>query len=221
MSRKLAGEAIGTALLLYLVVGSGIVVDRSGADPVVLLFLHAAAVGLGLAALIAVLAPVSGAHLNPAVTLAFVLRRSVDRTVAMGYVAAQVGGGLVGTLLAHVSFAYPAISLSDRPRTGIGLWVSEAIVTAGLVAVIVLLAERRQHAWIPGAVGAWVAAAIFASSSTGFANPAVTIARVATDTYTGIAPGSVTGFLVAQTVGTVGSVAWIGWTFTTRGARTT
>ncbi|HEX6285844.1 MAG TPA: aquaporin [Acidimicrobiia bacterium] len=198
MRRKLVAEALGTALLLYVVVGSGIVAQQLVGDPGVGLLAHALAVGLGLGVLVAMLQAVSGAHFNPSVTLAFWRLRAIGRSQAAGFAAAQVAGGIVGVALANWSFGEAPIALSSSERDGAGLLVAEAIATFVLVLVIVALVRTGRSQSVPAAVGAWVAAAIFATSSTGFANPAVTLARAFTDTFTGIAPGSVPAFIAAQ-----------------------
>lgn len=198
MRRKLVAEALGTALLLYIVVGSGIAAQQLVGDPGVGLLAHALAVGLGLGVLIAMLQTVSGAHFNPSVTLAFWRLRAIDRSQAAGFAVAQVAGGIIGVALANWSFGEPPIALSSSERAGAGLLAAEAIATFVLVLVIVALVRTGRSRSVPAAVGAWVAAAIFATSSTGFANPAVTLARAFTDTFTGIAPGSVPAFIASQ-----------------------
>lgn len=205
----LGAEFVGTGLLLVLVVGSGIAVERLGTDPAVSLFIHAATVGIGLAALIAALGPISGAHFNPAVTIGFLLRRRVDRRTAGSYVLVQCVGAVIGTAATHVAFGEPLMTFSATVRTGSGLWLSELLATAVLVGLILLLIHFRYEARIPGAVGAWVAAAIVATASTGFANPAVTVARTVTDTFTGIHPLSAPMFLVAQLAGAFVAVAFV------------
>lgn len=198
MRSSLFAEALGTALLLYVVVGSGIAAQGLAGDPGVMLLAHAVVVGLGLAALIAMLQTVSGAHFNPSVTLAFWRIRAIDRSRALGYGLAQVAGGILGVALASWSFNEPAMTLSSTARNGAGLLVGEAVATFVLVLVILALVRTGRPQAVPAAVGAWVAAAVFATSSTGFANPAVTVARAFTDTYTGIAPLSVPAFVAVQ-----------------------
>lgn len=213
----LVAEFTGTGLLLVLVVGSGITVERLGTDPAVSLFIHAVTVGVGLAALIAALGPVSGAHFNPAVTIGFLLRRRVDRSTAGAYALVQALGAMVGTGVAHVSFGEPLATLGATVRTGPGLWLSELIATGVLVGIILVLVGRGQEAQVPAAVGAWVTAAIVATASAGFANPAVTAARAVTDTYTGISPASVPMFLVAQIIGAFVAVAFVRATVDSKG----
>lgn len=215
----LTAEFVGTGLLLVLVVGSGITVERLGTDPAASVFIHAATVGLGLAALIAALGPVSGAHFNPAVTIGFLLRRQVDRRTAGFYVLVQSLGAMVGTGVAHLSFGEPLATFAATVRTGPGLWLSELIATAVLVGLILVLVGLGQEARVPAAVGAWVAAAIVATASTGFANPAVTLARTVTDSYTGISPASVPMFLIAQLAGAFAAAAFVRSTVDPKGVR--
>lgn len=198
MRRQLFAEGLGTALLLYVIVGSGIAAETLGDDGVTQLLAHALVVGLGLGVLIAMLQTVSGAHFNPSVTLAFWRTRAISRAAALAYSMAQIGGGILGVVVANITFARSAISISATSRNGFGLIVAEAIATFVLVLVILALVRTGRPTMVPAAAGAWVAAIVFATSSTGFANPAVTVSRVLTDSYSGIAPSSVLGFLVAQ-----------------------
>lgn len=203
--RAAAGEALGVALLCMLVVGSGIAVE--GLPGAVGLAVHAAAVGAGLGALVAVLGPVSGAHLNPAVTLAFLRTGRIGGREALAYVLAQLGGGVLGVGLARVGEELVPFRLSTTLRAGAGSAISEVVATLGLVFVVLVLIGAGRPGAVAPAVGAWVAAVIVATPSTGFANPAVTVARVLTDTATGIAPGSAGVFVGAQLVGTALAVA--------------
>lgn len=198
MTRQLSAEAMGTGLLLYMIVGSGIAAETLGVDPGGQLLAHAIAVGLGLAVLIALFQTVSGSHFNPSVTLAFWRDGTVDSGAALRYVVAQLLGAVVGVITANLTFDKAMISISSTTRTGVGLAVAEAIATFVLVLVILALIRTDRPQAVPAAVGAWVGAIVFATSSTGFANPAVTIARMFTNSYTGIDPGSVLAFLVAQ-----------------------
>lgn len=191
-------EGLGTGLLLYVVVGSGIASQELTNDRGLQLFAHAIAVGLGLAALIAMLQAVSGAHFNPSVTLALWRIHAIDRAMAIRYFLAQGLGAVVGVATANWSFGEPAVALSSTRRDGAGLILAEGLATFVLVLVILALIRAGKTRSVPAAVGAWVAAAAFATSSTGFANPAVTVARAFTNTYAGIAPASVPGFLAAQ-----------------------
>jgi glycerol uptake facilitator-like aquaporin len=198
MTREITAEGIGTALFLYVIVGSGIAAQRLGDDAAGQLMAHAVAVGLGLAVLIALFQTVSGSHFNPAVTLAFWRSGAIDGRVATGYGLAQLFGAVAGVAAANYSFGVGMLQASTTDRAGAGLIVAELTSTFVLVLVILALVWTDRSQAVPLAVGAWVAAIVFATSSTGFANPAVTISRVLTDTYTGIAPGSVPGFVIAQ-----------------------
>lgn len=198
MSRQLVAEGLGSALLLYVIVGSGIAAGNLGGDATAQLLSHALVVGLGLGALVAVFQNVSGSHFNPSVTVAFWRAKTMSGLGASGYIAAQVSGALAGVVLANLSFALPAMSLSDTVRDGAGRVLAEGIATFVLVLAILALVRTGRSAAVPVAVGAWVATIVFATASTGFANPAVTIARMLTNTYTGIAPSSVGAFVTVQ-----------------------
>lgn len=196
----MVAEGVGTGLLLYVIVGSGIAAEQLGVDPAVQLLSHAVVVGLGLAALIAVFQTVSGSHFNPAVTIAFWRTTSLGGREGFGYIGAQLVGSVAGVALANFTFEIEILDISSNARTGIGLTVAEAVATFVLVLAILTLVRTGRHGAVPAVVGAWVAAIVFATSSTGFANPAVTIGRIFTDSYTGIAPASVAGFLIAQVI---------------------
>lgn len=196
--RRWLAEAVGTGLLLYVIVGSGIAAETLGGDPVTQLLAHALVVGLGLAVLIALFQTISGSHFNPSVTLAFWRSGEVDDRDATGYVVAQVLAGIAGVALANVTFGLPTGAVSSISRDGSGLVVAEGVATFVLVLIILILVRTDRPGYVPAAVGAWVAVAVFATASTGFANPAVTLARMFTDSYTGIAPSSAPWFLVAQ-----------------------
>lgn len=209
--RAPAAELLGTALLLWAIVGSGIAVTHDG-PLIAQLFPHAVAVGLALAAIIVMLAPISGAHLNPAVTLAAVLLGHLPRARAASYVAAQIVGAGLGVVVAHLTFGLPAVTVSGNGRDGIPLVASEAGVTLVLVLLIFLMVRAgRTSGAIAASVGAFIAAALLFTSSTAFANPAVTLARVLSDTFTGIAPASAPGFLIAQLVGALSAVVLVRW----------
>ena len=194
-------ELIGTALLVAAVIGSGIMAEAVTSDVGLRLLLNQLSTILGLGVLIAALMPVSGAHINPVVTLALFLRRALSGADAVMYVLAQLLGSLGGVVLAHVMFGEVLISISGQDRLTTGTFVGEVVATAGLVAVIILLAHRGQESVIPLAVPAWIGSAFFFTSSTAFANPAVTLGRMWTDSFTGIAPLSGLGFVGAQLVG--------------------
>jgi glycerol uptake facilitator-like aquaporin len=198
MRSRLLAEGLGTGLLLFIVVGSGIAAQDLAQDPGTRLFTHAVMVGLGLAALIATFQPISGSHFNPAVTLAFWRSGDLATGEALRFVVTQLGGAVVGVVAANFTFGVAALSVSETVRSGIGLVTAEAIGTFVLVLGILLLVRTARAGLVPAVVGAWVAAIVFATSSTGFANPAVTISRVVTDSYTGIAPASVLAFVAAQ-----------------------
>ena len=201
MRRPAIAEFVGTCLLLFVIVGSGIVVQELAIDPALALFAHAAAVGASLAVLITLLGPISGAHLNPAVTLVAWRQREITGRLAATCVTAQVTGAVAGVILAHATFERTLVSMSGTVRDGFGRALAEVISTFVLVLLIGgLIRTNRQHliAWV---AGLWVSTAIFATSSTGFANPAVTLARAFTDTYAGIAPSNLLAFIVAQLVG--------------------
>ena len=200
MTRASAAEGVGTALLLYVVVGSGIAAERLGNDAAAQLIAHAVAVGLGLAVLIALFQTVSGAHFNPSVTLAFWRSGAINGRGATGHVSAQLVGAVVGVAAANFSFGVGMLDASTTERGGAGLILAEFVSTFILVLVILALVGTDRARAVPFAVGAWVAAIVLATSSTGFANPAVTVSRVLTDTYTGIAAASVPGFVIAQLV---------------------
>ena len=194
-------ELIGTALLVTAVIGSGIMAEAVTSDVGLRLLLNQLSTILGLGVLIAALMPVSGAHINPVVTFALFLRRALSGADAVMYVLAQLLGSLGGVVLAHVMFGEVLISISGQDRLTTGTFVGEVVATAGLVAVIILLAHRGQESVIPLAVPVWIGSAFFFTSSTAFANPAVTLGRMWTDSFTGIAPLSGLGFMGAQLVG--------------------
>jgi glycerol uptake facilitator-like aquaporin len=199
-ARPIVAEFVGTGLLAYVVVGSGITVESFGAEGAGGLFFHAVAVGLALAVLIALLGSTSGAHFNPAVTVAFWRRRHLDAGAAVGYFVAQIVGATAGVAVGVATFG-DTLAISTTERGGWGPVLAEGIGTLILALLILgLVDEERSHAVAPLA-GAWVAAAVFATVSTGFLNPALTVARMFTDTYTGIAPSSVPGFVLAQLIG--------------------
>jgi glycerol uptake facilitator-like aquaporin len=207
MKREFLGEALGTAILLYVIVGSGIAAERLALDPALALFAHAMAVGMGLGVLIVVFGPVSGAHFNPVVTLALWRSRVIGSRAVGGYLGSQLAGALVGVVAANLSFEASLVAVSANPRFTLGVGVSELIVTFVLVLAILVLIRIEKTSLVAPTVAAWIAAAVFGTSSAAFANPAVTIVRVFSDTYTGIAPGSVFGFVLAQVIGAALAVA--------------
>ncbi len=211
MPRRLVAEALGTALLLAVVVGSGIMGERlAGGNVAIALLANAVATGAGLTVLILIFGPISGAHFNPAVTLAFLMRREISVAPSLAYVAAQLAGGLAGTIAAHVMFGEPLLAASVTERTGVGQWTGEFIATFGLVATILGCLRSRPDA-VPYAVGLYITAGYWFTSSTSFANPAVTVARSFTDTFSGIYPPDAPLFIVAQLIGAVAATLTMGW----------
>ncbi len=206
-----AAEAVGTALLLAAVVGSGIMAERLAAGNVALALLaNAVATGGALYALILTFAPVSGAHFNPAVTIAALSGGRLRRRRALLYLAAQIVGAATGVWLAHLMFALPVLELSQHRRDGVGQWVGEIVATFGLLAVIESGVRHFPKA-LPAAVAAYITAAYWFTSSTSFANAAVTLARALTDTFAGIDPANVPAFILAQAVGAGLAVALFRW----------
>lgn len=202
LGRRALAELVGTALLLIAVVGSGIAAERlSPGDTGLQLLENATATAAALVAIILALGPVSGAHLNPAVTLADRFFGGLDNRSAVVYVLAQVLGGLVGTVVANLMFSLAPVELSGTVRSGGGLWLAEVVATFGLLLVIFGVVRSGRATAAPLAVGAYIGGAYFFTASTSFANPAVTLARTLSDTFAGISPASVPAFVVAQLVG--------------------
>lgn len=199
-ARRAAAEALGTALLVAAVVGSGIMADRLTDDLAVVLLANSLATAAALIVLATILGPVSGAHLNPAVSLAFVLEGTLPLRVAGIYLAAQFLGAIAGTTLAHLMFELPPLELATTARAGWGTFGAEAVATAGLVLAI-LLGLRANPAAVPALVGLYIGAAYWFTASTSFANPAVTLARALTDTFAGIRPVDSLMFVLAQLLG--------------------
>lgn len=202
LPRRLLAETVGTALLVTVVVGSGIAASRlSPGDAGLQLLQNSVTTALGLGVLILLFGPVSGAHFNPVVTAAaWLLDRFPGRDV-VAYAIAQTVGAILGAVLANAMFALPLGQIATTTRTGSGVWLSEVVATAGLVALVFGLARTGRAALSAVAVGAWIGAAYWFTSSTSFANPAVTVGRMFSDTFAGIAPVSVPAFVVAQLVG--------------------
>ncbi|HEX2686666.1 MAG TPA: MIP/aquaporin family protein [Kofleriaceae bacterium] len=198
--RRLAGEAIGTALLVTAVIGSGIMAQRLTGDRAVALLANTVATGGALVAILLIFGPISGAHLNPAVTLSMVALKQQTSRSAVGYIAAQIAGGITGAILANTMFELSPITWSMTTRTGVAKLLSESVATFGLMGVVIAVGRTRAQA-TPFAVAAYIVAAYWFTASTSFANPAVTIARAFSDTFAGIRPVDVGGFLVAQAVG--------------------
>ena len=200
MQRRLFAEWLGTLFLLATVVGSGIMAERlAGGNVAIALLGNTIPTGAILVVLILVFGSISGAHFNPAVTLAFYIRKEISARDGMLFVAAQIAGGIIGVFIAHLMFENPLIDPSTHARTGISQWISEFVATFGLVATILGLVKSRPDA-IPYAVGLYITAAYWFTSSTSFANPAVTIARGFSNTFAGIDPSHVAAFIVAQLI---------------------
>jgi glycerol uptake facilitator-like aquaporin len=199
LSRRLAAEALGTAFLLMAVVGSGIMAQRlAGGNDALALLCNTAATGAALVVLISVFAPLSGAHFNPAVTLFFALKREIAWGEASLYVAVQIVAAILGVWIAHAMFGVAILEVSHKLRDGPSQWLSEFVATFGLLLTIAGCARKPDTT--PALVGLYIAAAYWFTASTSFANPAVTIARAMTDSFTGIAPSSIIGFIGAQIV---------------------
>jgi glycerol uptake facilitator-like aquaporin len=214
LPRRLIAETIGTAFLLAAVVGSGIMAQRlAGGNDALALLCNTLPTGAILAVLILTFGPLSGAHFNPAVSLAFALRRELAWPVAALYIAAQLAGGIVGVWVAHLMFELPVWQLSLHARSGAGQWLAEGVATFGLLLTILGCAARNAAA-IPYAVGLYITAAYWFTASTSFANPAVTIARSLSDTFAGIAPGGIVAFIAAQLAGMLAAVLLAGWLWT-------
>ncbi|WP_202388628.1 aquaporin [Pontixanthobacter aquaemixtae] len=208
MRRRLLAEAIGSFFLFACVIGSGIMAETlAGGNVAIALLGNTLATGAILAVLIAMLGPISGAHFNPAVTLAFRLRGEIATKEALLFVAVQLAAGIIGVWAAHAMFDQPLMQYSIKPRTGAGQWLGEAIATFGLVLTI-LGTIKVNKAWVPASVGLYISAAYWFTSSTSFANPAITVARSLSNTFAGIAPVDVGGFVLAQFVGAVIAV-WV------------
>ena len=213
VSRQLVAEAIGTMLLLATVIGSGIMAERlAGGNLAVALLGNTIPTGAILYVLITIFGPVSGAHFNPAVTLAFAIRRQITASRALMYAAMQIAGGLCGAILAHLMFEMPILQLSQNARTGGAQWLSEFVATLGLLTVI-FGGLRWRPDTIPALVGLYITAAYWFTASTSFANPAVTIARSFTDSFSGIFPAHAPGFILAQLAAAIIAPVVIGWMF--------
>ena len=212
LTRKLFAEALGTLLLVATVVGSGIMAERLSDDVAIQLLGHTIPTGAILVVLILTFGPMSGAHFNPAVTLAFLMRREIAVGAAAAYVLAQVGGGILGTWVAHGMFEEAIFQASTKVRTGGAQWFSEVVAAFGLVLVILAGVKQRAEA-VPVIVGLYITAAYWFTASTSFANPAVAIARGLTDTFSGIRPLDVPGFVAAQLIGAALAVIVVHWIY--------
>jgi glycerol uptake facilitator-like aquaporin len=201
LARRIFAEWLGTAFLLAAVVGSGIMAQKlAGGNVALALLCNTIPTGAILVVLILIFGPLSGAHFNPAVSVAFALRRELPWPIAAGYIAAQIIGAVAGVWAAHLMFELPLWQFSITSRAGAGQWLAEAIATFGLLLTILGCAARTPAA-IPYAVGLYITSAYWFTASTSFANPAVTIARSLSDTFAGIAPSGVLGFIIAQLAG--------------------
>jgi glycerol uptake facilitator-like aquaporin len=216
LGRRLVAEGLGTALLLAIVIGSGIMGDRlSGGNAALALLGNTLATGAGLVVLISVFEPVSGAHFNPAVTLAMLSRRAITLKPACAYIAVQVVAAILGVWAAHAMFGEPLLQVSTKLRNGPALAWSEFVATFGLFATIYGV-SRFKTGSVAVAVGLYITAAYWFTASTSFANPAVTVARTLSDTFAGIAPVSAPAFVLAQLLGAVVATALFGWLFKDR-----
>lgn len=213
MLRKITAELVGTALLLATVVGSGIMAESLAAGNTALALLaNSIATGAILVVLILMFGPVSGAHFNPAVTVAFLLRRDIEPSSAALFVLAQISGGITGVLIAHGMFEQDLLQFSNTARNGAGQWLAEAVATFGLVGTILAVLRHRPNA-VALAVGLYITAAYWFTASTSFANPAVTIARGFTDTFSGILPAHIPAFVAMQIVGAIAATGLMGYLF--------
>jgi glycerol uptake facilitator-like aquaporin len=210
LPRRLTAEALGTALLVATVVGSGIMAESLTRDVALALLGNTLPTGAILVVLITILGPVSGAHFNPAVSLVFALKREMTPRDALLYSAAQVAGGIIGTMMAHAMFALPLLDASVKMRTGGAQWFAEGVAAFGLIVTIVA-GIRFERASVPWLVGLYITAAYWFTSSTSFANPAVAIARSLTNTFSGIRPTDLPGFIAAELCGAVAAMVLMNW----------
>ncbi len=210
-SQKLVAEALGTAFLLATVVGSGIMAERlAGGNVAIALLGNTLPTGAILFVLITQFGPISGAHFNPAVSLAFWMRREITARDAGAYALVQCLGGIAGVMAAHLMFELPLLQASTTVRAGVGQWSAEFIATFGLLAAIFATLKARPEA-VPMAVGLYITAAYWFTASTSFANPAVTLARGFSDTFAGINPADIPAFVVAQIVAAIVATLFFGW----------
>ena len=210
LPRRLTAEALGTALLVATVVGSGIMAESLTRDVALALLGNTLPTGAILVVLITILGPISGAHFNPAVTLIFALKRELTPRDALLYIVVQIAGGIVGTMMAHAMFALPLLDASLKMRTGGAQWLAESVAAFGLVATI-LAGVRFERSSVPWLVGLYITAAYWFTSSTSFANPAVAIARSMTNTFSGIRPTDLPGFIAAELCGAVAALMLMSW----------
>lgn len=210
LSRRVTAEALGTAILVAAVVGSGIMASRLTQDTALALLGNTLATGAILVVIISILRPISGAHFNPVVSLVFAMRRELSAATAAAYAIAQTIGGIIGTFAAHAMFELPLLQISTTVRTGGGQWLAEVIATACLIFTI-LGGLRSKPGAVPWLVGLYITAAYWFTASTSFANPAVAVARALSDTFAGIRPTDLPGFIVAECLGATVALALMGW----------
>ena len=201
MFKKIAGEYLGTALLVSIVVGSGIMATNLSQDIGVQLLINTISTVFGLAVLIQILGPISGANFNPVVTMIDLIQNRTNFLTFIQYVIAQTAGAITGAILANAMFSHPLIAISTKARSGGNQYLGEIVATAGLILIINLMIHQEKMNLIPVIVASWIGSAYFFTSSTSFANPAVTIGRIFSDSFAGIAPGCVTKFIAAQILG--------------------
>jgi glycerol uptake facilitator-like aquaporin len=217
LSRRLAAEALGTAVLVATVVGSGIMAETLTKDVALQLLCNTLPTGAILVVLISILGPVSGAHFNPAVSLVMAMKGDLPASDAARYVAAQILGGIAGTVIAHAMFGMPLFDFSMKVRTGGAQWLAEAVAAFGLVATI-LAGVRFNRPAVPWLVGLYITAAYWFTASTSFANPAVAIARSLTNTFSGIRPADLPGFIASELIGAVVGLMLMSWLLRGAGA---
>jgi glycerol uptake facilitator-like aquaporin len=210
LNQRLAAEALGTAVLVGTVVGSGIMAENLTKDVALQLLCNTLPTGAILVVLITILGPISGAHFNPAVTTVFMLRKDIDWRETGFYVIAQIVGGIVGTIAAHLMFSLPVLEFSQKIRFGGAQWFAEWVATFGLLVTILAGIRFAQNA-VPWLVGLYITAAYWFTASTSFANPAVAIARCFTNTFAGIRPVDLPGFIIAEMFGAIVALALMGW----------
>ncbi|GAA4747104.1 MIP/aquaporin family protein [Sphingomonas daechungensis] len=218
LGRRIAAEGIGSFLLFACVIGSGIMAaNLSGGNDAIALLGNTLATGAILFVLITMLGPISGAHMNPAVSLVAASRGDLRWTDAGAYILAQMAFGILGAWAAHLMFDLPTLQLSVKARTGLGQWTGEAVATFGLILTILGTVKHRPQ-WVPATVALYITAAYWFTSSTSFANPAITVARSLSDTFAGIAPADVPLFIVAQLIGAMAAALTAKWLFSDRAA---
>ena len=211
--RRVAAEGVGAFFLFSCVIGSGIMAEHlSGGQNAIALLANTLATGAILFVLITVMGPISGAHMNPAVSLVAAARRELSWSDAAAYILAQFAFGILGAWAAHLMFGLPTLQLSVKARTGLGQWTGEAIATFGLILTILGTVRFRER-WVPATVALYIIAAYWFTSSTSFANPAITVARSLTNTFSGIAPNDVPLFIIAQLFGAASAAVLARWLF--------